>query len=108
MHVHRAEAEVFYVLEGGITAWAGGDVHELDAGDAVYLPSGQAHAFGIRTPTARVLTVTAPGGFADFVDAAGVPVSGDVPATWEFDVGRIMGAAAKHDIDIVGPPPALA
>ncbi len=45
--------------------------------------------------------------FADFVRAAGVPVQGDAPATWEFDVGRILSAAAAHDIDVVGPPPQL-
>src|SRR5206468_2448217 len=47
MHIHHREAEIFYVLEGGITAWAGDDVHTLDAGSAVYLPPGQPHAFGI-------------------------------------------------------------
>lgn len=107
MHVHRAEAEIFYVLEGGITAWSGDDVQELDAGGAVYLPANQPHAFGIRTARARLITVTAPGGFAGFVAQAGVPVGGDVPASWEFDVERIMQAAPAHDIEIVGPPPTL-
>jgi hypothetical protein len=36
MHVQSTDAEVFYVLDGGITAWAGEDVHELDAGDAIH------------------------------------------------------------------------
>lgn len=107
MHIHRAEAEIFYILEGGITAWSGTDVHDLDAGAAVYLPAGQPHAFGIRSERARLITVTAPGGFAGFVSAAGMPVTGEVPSTWEFDVGRIMRAAPAHDLEIVGPPPAL-
>jgi quercetin dioxygenase-like cupin family protein len=107
MHIHRQEAEIFYVLEGGITAWAGDDVHTLDAGDAIYLPSGQAHAFGIHTPQARLITVTAPAGFADFVKAAGIPVSGKVPVAWEFDLSAIMRAAPQHGIEIVGPPPSL-
>jgi hypothetical protein len=33
-------------------------------------------------------------------------VDGDVPSTWEFDVGRIMSAAGQHAIEILGPPPA--
>lgn len=107
VHIHNSEAEIFYVLEGGITAWSGSDIHQIDAGGAVYLPAGQAHAFGIRTEEARLITVTAPGRFADFVAAAGVPVSGDTPARWEFDLDRIMAAAGPHDIEIVGPPPAL-
>ena len=107
LHIHNSEAEIFYVLEGGITAWSGSDVHQIDAGGAVYLPAGQAHAFGIRTEEARLITVTAPGRFGDFVTAAGIPITGDAPATWEFDLGRIMAAAGPHDIQIVGPPPEL-
>lgn len=107
MHIHHGEAEIFYLLEGSIAAWAGEDELTLDAGGALYLPSGQAHAFGIISPTARLLTVTAPAGFAAFVQAAGIPVDGAVPATWEFDVGAIMAAAPAHRIEIVGPPPAL-
>lgn len=107
MHVHRDEAEIFYVLEGGITTWFGDDVQRLEEGAAVYLPAGRPHAFGIHTERARLLTVTAPAGFAAFVSQAGVPVAGDLPATWEFDVGRIMQAAPEHAIEIVGPPPAL-
>jgi quercetin dioxygenase-like cupin family protein len=107
LHIHHREAEIFYVLEGGITAWAGEEVHTLEAGCAVYLPAGQAHAFGIHTPSARVITVTAPAGFADFVRAAGIPVDGEAPATWEFDLGTLMAAAPRHEIEIVGPPPRL-
>jgi hypothetical protein len=107
MHVHRHEAEIFYVPEGGITTWFGDDVQPLEAGGAVYLPPGRPHAFGIHTEKARLLTVTAPAGFAAFVSQAGVPVVGDAPAKWEFDVARIMQAAWQHDIEIVGPPPSL-
>lgn len=108
MHIHRSEAEIFYVIEGGIAAWFGDDVHELEAGGAVYLPPGKPHAFGIRSDRARLITITAPAGFAAFVADAGVPFEGDQPATWEFDVGRIVQAAPAHGIDIVGPPPRLA
>ncbi|MDT4912035.1 MAG: hypothetical protein QOC66_1163 [Pseudonocardiales bacterium] len=107
MHVHHNEAEIFYVIEGGITAWSGEDVVRLETGSAIYLPPDQPHAFGIHTATARIITVTSPAGFANFVRAAGQPVSGDVPATWEFDIGAIMAAAPQHAIDIVGPPPQL-
>jgi quercetin dioxygenase-like cupin family protein len=107
MHIHHGEAEIFYVLEGDIVAWAGEDRLSLGAGGALYLPSGQRHAFAVASPTARLISVTAPAGFGDFVRAAGVPVDGDVPATWEFDLGALMAAAPAHQIEIVGPPPAL-
>lgn len=107
MHIHHGEAEVFYVLEGSIVAWAGGERLSLGAGGALYLPSGQQHAFGVVSATARLISVTTPAGFAGFVQAAGVPVEGAVPATWEFDIGALMAAAPDHQIEIVGPPPAL-
>lgn len=107
MHVHLDEAEIFYVLEGAITAWSGDNILTLEAGGAVYLPPNQPHAFGVHTEQARLITVTSPAGFANFVRAAGTPIHGDVPAQWEFDLASIIGAAAPHRIEIVGPPPTL-
>lgn len=107
MHVHRDEAEVFYVLDGCIRAFHGGTSMDLDPGSAVYLPPAQEHAFGVTSHRARILTITTPGSFADFVTAAGVQVDGEVPAQWEFDVTSIMAAAADHGIEITGPPPVL-
>jgi quercetin dioxygenase-like cupin family protein len=107
MHIHHGEAEVFYVLEGSIVAWTGEDRLSLGAGGALYLPSGQPHAFGVVSANARLISVTSPAGFAAFVQEAGVPVEGDAPATWEFDIGAMMAAAPAHQLEIVGPPPAL-
>lgn len=107
MHIHRGEAEIFYVLEGAITAWSGEEVVDVEAGGALYLPANQPHAFGIRSEQARLITVTTPAGFAGFVRSAGIEVTGDVPHHWEFDLGRLMSTAPQHGIDIVGPPPPL-
>jgi quercetin dioxygenase-like cupin family protein len=107
MHVHRDEAEIFYVLEGSIRAFHRGTCLHLDTGSAVYLPPAQEHAFGVTSAHARILTLTTPGSFASFVTAAGVEVDGEVPAQWDFDVARIVAAAADHGIEITGPPPVL-
>lgn len=107
MHVHQDEAEIFYVLEGAIRAFHGGSSLDLAEGGAIYLPRGQEHAFGIVSDRARILTITTPGAFASFVTAAGVEIDGEAPTTWDFDVARIMAAAAEHRIDITGPPPGL-
>lgn len=107
MHVHPDEAEVFYVLDGSIRAFHGGTSMDLDPGSAVYLPPAQEHAFGVISDRARILTLTTPGSFASFVTAAGVQIDGEVPAQWDFDVARIMTAAADHGIAITGPPPGL-
>jgi cupin domain len=107
MHIHHAEAEIFYVLEGAVTAWSGEDTIELEAGGAVYLPAERPHAFGIRSQEARLVSVTTPAGFASFVRSAGIPINGDMPRQWEFDIARLIGAAPHHGIEIVGPPPSL-
>ena len=105
VHVHRGEAEAFYVIEGAITAWAGDAALTIGSGGGVHLPAGLPHAIRVDTVQARIIVLTAPAGFADFVRAAGVRSEGDIPAAWEFDVERIMAAAPQYDIDIVGPPP---
>ena len=107
VHIHHDESEIFYVLDGTIVAWSGDERLTLGAGGALYLPAGSPHAFAVSSPTARLISVTAPAGFAAFVQAAGVPVDGDVPATWEFDMGALMAASQEHRIEIVGPPPSL-
>lgn len=107
LHVHRSEAEVFYVLEGAATAWFGDDVTSLGVGAAVYLPPGLPHALRMDADGTRVLTLSAPAGFADFIREAGVPVRGDLPATWQVDRDRVMAAAPKHGIDVLGPPPGV-
>src|SRR5512143_1021457 len=70
VHVHRREAEVFYVIEGTITAWTGEAATTLGSGGAVYLPAGLLHALRVDTEQATIITLTAPAGFADFVRAA--------------------------------------
>jgi quercetin dioxygenase-like cupin family protein len=107
MHVHLDEAEVFYVLDGSIRAFHGGTSLDLEAGSAIYLPPAQEHAFGVISERARILTLTTPGSFASFVTSAGVEIEGEAPTQWDFDLTRIMAAAAEHRIDITGPPPAL-
>jgi len=107
LHMHHDEAEIFYVIEGAIHAWSGDDQIALTSGGAIYLPSGQAHAFGVTSTSARIITVTAPSGFAEFVRQAGIESAGLTPTTWEFDLGSLMSAAPVHNIEILGPPPLL-
>jgi mannose-6-phosphate isomerase-like protein (cupin superfamily) len=107
LHMHHDEAEIFYVIEGAIHAWSGDDQISLKSGGAIYLPSGQAHAFGVMSTAARIITVTAPSGFAAFVREAGIESNGPTPTTWEFDVGSLMSAAPAHSIEILGHPPKL-
>lgn len=105
LHRHLHEDEAFYVLDGEIVAVAGGQELPAAAGSALFLPRGLAHAFMITSDLARLLIVTAPSGFEGFVREAGVPQHQEVPARWEFDLGRLMGPAQSAGIEILGPPP---
>ena len=77
LHVHRNEDESFYVLEGELTMWVDGQ------------------------------TIAAPGGFDDFVRTIGEPAQQLVippPATEPPDIAALSAIAARHGIEILGPP----
>ena len=76
------------------------------AGAWVFAPKGVPHAFRVGEAGARMLTFSAPAGFADFVRAAGEPAAGlRLPPPGPLDVERLSAVAARYGIAIVGPPP---
>jgi len=105
LHRHLHEDEAFYVLHGDIVALAGEEEHDAAAGCALFLPRGLPHAFMITSESARLLIITAPTGFEQFVRAAGIPVPDQAPTKWDFDLGRMMGPAKAAGVEILGPPP---
>jgi quercetin dioxygenase-like cupin family protein len=107
LHVHRREDEWFYVLEGELTFWVGGDVIDAPAGSFVYGPRDVPHTFVVASPEARFLLVAEPAGFERFmrclaepVRAPGLPPAPSAPP----DVGVLAEVAAEHGIEILGPP----
>ena len=73
LHVHRREDEWFYVIEGALTFWVGGEVIEAPAGSFVYGPRDIPHTFLVSSEEARFLLVTEPAGFEGFMRAMGQP-----------------------------------
>jgi quercetin dioxygenase-like cupin family protein len=74
LHAHSREDEWFYIMEGEVTFWGGGETHTAAPGGFVYGPRGIPHTFLVTSPEpARYLLVTEPGGFADFVRALSRP-----------------------------------
>jgi len=112
LHRHQFEDEMFYVLEG--TARFRCDDAEFAAGpgDFVMLPVGLSHTFivGADQPL-RALQITTPSGFEHFAAAAGRPATGPGLPVGELmgssppDPGAITAVAARHGIEILGPPP---
>src|SRR5450755_216726 len=52
LHVHHREDEWFYVLEGELTFWVGGEIVTGTAGSFVYGPRGIPHTFAVSSDTA--------------------------------------------------------
>ena len=107
LHVHHNEDEWFYVIEGELTFWVGGQVITAPAGSFVYGPRDIPHTFIVSSEQARFLLVTEPAGFENFVRAFAEPAQQLVippPATEPPDMAPMMALAAEYGIKILGPP----
>lgn len=107
LHVHRREDEWFYVIEGQLTFWVGGQLIDAPAGSFVYGPRDIPHTFVVESEQARFLLVTEPAGFERFVRAFGEPAAEltiPPPSSTPPDVERLTALAAREGIEILGPP----
>jgi quercetin dioxygenase-like cupin family protein len=107
LHVHHREDEWFYVLEGELTFWVGGQVVQAPAGAFVYGPRDIPHTFVVSSEQARFLLVAEPGGFDSFFRAAASPAERlevPPPPTEEPDIAGLTALAAEYGIEILGPP----
>lgn len=107
LHVHRHEDEWFYVMDGELTFWVGGQVIEAPAGAFVYGPRGIPHTFVVSSDEARFLLVTEPGGLEGMLRAVGEPAGSltiPPPPAEPPDVARLAQVCAEYGLDILGPP----
>ncbi len=107
MHVHHAEAEAFYLLEGEMTYQAGEDVFQLRSGSFVYLPKDVPHRFRIRgTTPAKFLALGTPGGVEHLYREVGIPAPELIlpPPPTPEEFGRWPAAAPKYGLALLGPP----
>jgi len=73
-HVHSGHQRSFYVFDGRVQFWLGGDSRVLVPGDSVHVPAGTPVAYRMLAHLTRVLTWAAPGGALDYVEHVGTPV----------------------------------
>jgi mannose-6-phosphate isomerase-like protein (cupin superfamily) len=108
VHRHLEEDEVFYIVSGRARFECDGTVFDAGPGDVVFLPVGSAHTFlvGPQEPL-HTLQITVPAGFEEFTAEAGTPATERVlPDPGPVDPDALAAAAARHHIEILGPPPA--
>jgi quercetin dioxygenase-like cupin family protein len=106
-HVHHAEDETFYLIEGELEFISGGRRLAGGPGFFVFLPRDVPHGFRVvGTSPARFLIFAAPAGFEGFVIEMGEPASSlTLPAPTAPDMERLIAVAAKYQIEILGPLP---
>ena len=107
LHVHSREDEWFYVIEGELTFWVGGELHVAPAGSFVFGPKGIPHTFVVSSERARFLLVTEPAGFEGFMRAAAAPAERlEIPPapTEPPDMAAMATLAAEYGLEILGPP----
>jgi quercetin dioxygenase-like cupin family protein len=105
-HRHYEDDESFYILDGVMTLFLeGGKVVEARPGTFVRIPCGTAHGFRTKTGL-RMLVLSDPGGFVDFVRDFGVPAPRrELPPAAPPDLPRLVSTAARHRIELLGPLP---
>ena len=90
-HIHKAEEEAFYVLEGEVNIKIGEQTIRGTVGSFVLIPRGTVHTFWNAGPThAKLLAIFSPPGFEQFFF--------DDVGDEEIDV------AEKYNLEVVGPP----
>jgi mannose-6-phosphate isomerase-like protein (cupin superfamily) len=105
-HIHHADDEIFWIIEGHLTYRCGDETFPAAAGSYVRIPRGVPHTFVIEGDSnARYLILYAPGGAEQFFVELGRPAEGDgLPPRGPMDFELIARVSAKFNSQIVGPP----
>jgi len=106
-HVHHAEDEPWYVLEGRVRFFCQDEAFDAEPGSFVFLPKDIVHSFRVdESAPARMLLLGVPGGVERFFATAGEPAPErkipPPPGTAELD--RVRALAREYGIDILGGP----
>ena len=80
-HLHVGQDELLYILEGEIEAYTPDlDAAKVGAGQALFLPRDQAHAWYVTSAALRMLILTNPAGIDDYFTAMAEPATSlDLP-----------------------------
>ena len=106
-HVHHAEDEAFYVLEGELAVVLDGKWQKAGTGAYLFGPREVPHGFKVEgSDPARILVLCAPAGFERFVIEMSDPATQlALPPPAPPDMAKLTSLAAKYKIDILGPLP---
>lgn len=100
-HIHGAEEEAFYVLEGSVNIKLGEEIVHGGPGAFVLIPRGTVHTFwNAGASPAKLLVIVSPPGMEDYL----AEVVGDQEIDAATFVEKVTEVAGKYHMTIVGPP----
>lgn len=104
LHIHQAEEEAFYVLEGELTVTCGDRTWTAAPGAFVLLPRGIPHSFAVSDAgPAKLLQITSPAQFERFAAEVGEPAQErTLPPPAQPDVAKLLRLAGEYNIEIGG------
>jgi mannose-6-phosphate isomerase-like protein (cupin superfamily) len=103
LHVHHAEAEAFYILEGSVELTCGDEKLTAHAGDFVYTPKDVAHKFTVvGDRPGRLLMMFSRPGFEMFFSEGGSPV--EKPMAGPPDMAQFKRLVEKYEMELLEAP----
>ena len=97
LHRHSREDEYSYVLEGRVGAQLGEEVVYGEAGELIFKPRGQWHAFwNAGDEPSRILEIISPAGFEEYFERVTVLFAAGGPP----DPAALGAVAAEHGLEI--------
>ncbi|WP_263357879.1 cupin domain-containing protein [Acidicapsa ligni] len=107
-HIHLEQEELLYILEGEVEVYAPGQKSYVGAGQCLFIPRGQAHAWYVLTDELRMLILTQPGGLDSYFETMGTPATSlELPSaatTYAMDdPSRAIRIGAEFGMTILTP-----
>ncbi len=109
-HLHHAEDEAFYILDGEFTFICDGVKTVVGPGGYIFLPREIPHGIRVSSSVpATMLILAMPGsGFVGMMQEMARPATERVlPEPTKPDIEKLFRLCAKYQIDILGPLPNL-
>ena len=103
LHVHHAEDEAFWILEGSAVFEVGDVTFDAHAGDYLFGPRDVPHRYTTGPQGCRMLFILTPGGFEGLVRDMGEPAAArTLPPPSEPDMERVAAVAQAYGCELVG------
>jgi len=109
-HVHSREDEFFYVFSGEMRVYVGGEVFTVKAGECMFLPRLEPHAWVITSEVFHFIALLTPGGFTDALikmstpaERMEIPIDADTPTYANADLTETIKVHEQYGVRLLTP-----